>query len=158
MPAVRAECPGVRFLVLGEGPARASLEARAAELGVREAVVFAGTTNDLPPYYQAADIFVMLPDAEAGSIALLEAMASELPVVVSEAGGLGEVVGKRQGLRVDAQDATAIRSALVRLARDPRSREAMGRAGRQLVQQEYAWEALATRLLRIIADGHGYVP
>lgn len=150
LPALRPQCPNLRYLILGEGPEHAQLETRAAELGVREAVLFAGTTNDLAPYYNAADIFVMLPDAEAGSIALLEAMASSLPTVVSDTPGMRELVNDQSGVRVEIKNHSALVQALSMLARNPEMRRSMGLRGRALIEKDYAWTALAQRLITLL--------
>ncbi len=147
LPAIRTLVPNIKYLVLGEGAQKSSLLRRVAELGLTECVHFVGTTVDLPPFYNAADIFVMLPDAEAGSVACLEAMASELPVVVSNTGGFGEVVSRDNGYIVDIHDQDAIDNALVRLAREDERRKQMGKEGRQIVLNKFSWARIATQLM-----------
>ena len=150
LPHVRAQCPNVRYLILGEGGQRKALERRAEELNLQESVIFAGTTDDLPRYYNAADIFVMLPDAEAGSVACLEAMASGLPVVVSNSGGFGEVVDLNCGRRVDVHDTNMIASTIVELARVRVQRHQMGEAGRRIVLEKFSWAQIAVKLIRLV--------
>jgi len=146
LPALRMECPNVRYLVLGEGPERQTLKERAAELGVLQAIVFAGTTNDLVPYYNAADIFVLLSDAEAGSIALLEAMASGLPVVISDTPGMREIVNANCGIHVALDDRAALLRTLQILIQDTEMRRQMGLQARIRIEQDYSWQSLAERL------------
>ena len=150
LPHVRAQCPNVRYLILGEGGQRIALERRAEEWNLQESVIFAGTTDDLPRYYNAADIFVMLPDAEAGSVACLEAMASGLPVVVSNSGGFGEVVDLNCGRRVDVHDTNTIASTIVELARVRAQRDQMGEAGRRIVLEKFSWAQIGAKLTRLI--------
>jgi glycosyltransferase involved in cell wall biosynthesis len=145
LPQIRAQCPRVRYLIMGEGTERANLEQRAAALGVRDAIVFGGTTSDLAGYYNAADIFVMLSDEEAGSVALLEAMASGLPVVVSDNGGFREIVNASNGVAVNIADTQAIAASLIGLVRGASQRVALGMAARAHVRDHFAWNALATR-------------
>lgn len=147
LPNVRVRCPNIRYLVLGNGPERGVLEARAIELGVRDVVIFAGTTTELPGYYNAADIFVMLSDAEAGSIALLEAMASALPVLVPNTGGFGEVVNEMCGQFVALDDRESIIAALDLLTSNVEHREKCGTVGRQQILKAYSWERLVERFL-----------
>lgn len=146
LPALLARCPNVRYLVLGEGAQRPELERRVAELGLECCVRFAGTTADLPPYYNASDIFVMLPDSEAGSIACLEAMSSGLPVLVSNRGGFDETVDQRSGRAVDIDNQPAIVDALGALAGDVALRASLGAGARAVVQERFAWDRLAERL------------
>ncbi len=153
LPELVARCPNVRYLVMGEGPERQTLEHRAGELGVSAAVRFGGTTADLSWYYAAADVFVMLSDEEAGSVALLEAMASELPVVVSDNGGFGEVVDASCGRLVARDDRLMLVECLETLARSAALRCALGREGRRRVQAEYSWQALAGRFEDLCGSG-----
>lgn len=152
LPTIRAECPNIRYLVLGEGPDKERLLRRVAELGLQDTVIFAGTTNDLPRYYNAADIFVLLSDAEAGSVACLEAMASGLPAVVSATGGFGEVFTAANGRCVDILDRRAIRAAVLELARDAQLRTRLGENGRTTVIEKYSWPRIAERLLEQIGS------
>lgn len=150
LPQIRAQCPNMRYLILGEGAHKPHLQKRVDELGLRDAVIFAGTTNDLPRYYNAADIFVLLSDAEAGSVACLEAMASGLPVVVSNAGGFAEVVTGATGRVADIAARDEIASRLVELARDPGLRAGLGAAGRERVIEKFSWSKIAQDLQQIL--------
>lgn len=145
LPAVLEQSPNMRYLIMGEGTERETLERRVGELGIGAAVRFAGTTSDLTGIYNAADIFVMLSDEEAGSIALLEAMASGLPVVVSANGGFGEVVDTESGMLVERDDCAAVSHAIVTLARDADLRTGMGAHGRARILAEYSWGRLAQK-------------
>lgn len=150
LPTILRQCSNVRFLVLGEGPERLSLEARTKELGVHQNVIFAGTTDDLPSYYNMADIFVMLPDAEAGSVACLDAMASGLPVLVSASGGFNEVVSNESnGLTVDISKPEAIVNSIAGLAMDTGKRTRLGYSGRQTVVEKFSWGQIADQFLRL---------
>lgn len=156
LPKIRAHCPQVRYLVMGEGPERASLERRATELGVRDAVVFGGTTSDLTGYYNAADVFVMLSDEEAGSLALLEAMASGLPAVVSNTGGFGETVDTSCGARVTLAIESEIVQTLLCLVKDAGERVSRGRKARERVMDRFAWPRLSEGFIRIIMENQIY--
>ncbi len=149
LPAIRAQCPNVRYLVLGEGRDRERLQRRVAELGLDGSVIFGGTTADLPAFYNAADIFVMLPDAEAGSVACLEAMASGLPVVVSESGGFAEVVSVDTGRRVKHQDQATVIKTIAELVSRRALREDLGQTGRQRVIDRFSWERIGDQLYQL---------
>lgn len=92
-PTVLAACPRTLFLVVGDGPERERLAARAAELGVGSAVRFEGfvARADVPPYYRSADVFVAAYRRSNVSNTLLEAMAAGLPAVTVDNGLTGEV-------------------------------------------------------------------
>jgi glycosyltransferase involved in cell wall biosynthesis len=85
--------PDVRLTIYGQGPERSALEAQAAQLGIRERVVFAGHTSDAPTRLAAAGIFVMPSRKEGLPLALLEAMATGVPVAATKVGAIGEALG-----------------------------------------------------------------
>lgn len=87
-----ARHPACRFLLVGDGPERATLESRAAEDDLAGRVVFAGLQEDVTPYLAAMDVFMMSSRFEGLPLALLEAMAAGRPVVATPVGGVGEVV------------------------------------------------------------------
>lgn len=140
--------PHLKYLVLGQGEQELELRRMVEELRLDHAVVFAGTTSELEAYYNAADIFVMLPDDEGNSIACHEAMSSGLPVVVSDSGGFVESVPTTAGFLVAPDDAEQIDDALSRLIKAPLLRQSMGQAGRAHVLDNYSWEKTAERFLK----------
>lgn len=149
LPQIVANVPNIRYLILGDGPQKTQLQKRVAELKLDYTVTFAGTTPELPAHYNAADIFVMLSDAEAGSLACLEAMASGLPVVVSSTGGFNEVVDECSGRTVDKDNSAEIVQKLQGLAIDPVLRRNLGKAGRQRVIAKFSWERIGERLYQL---------
>src|SRR5262249_40385503 len=74
LPAIRAAHPGVQYLVVGDGPYRPELERQVRAMGLEDTARLVGATSDVLPYYQAADLFVMLSHGEAAPLAPLEAM------------------------------------------------------------------------------------
>lgn len=140
--------PQLRYLILGEGEQEPELRSMVAELRLDDVVVFAGTTSELEAYYNAADIFAMLPDDEGNSIACHEAMSSGLPVVVSDTGGFTESVPLTAGFRVDPNDTESIDDALIRLITTPAFRRTLGQAGRDHILGNYSWEKTADRFLK----------
>jgi glycosyltransferase involved in cell wall biosynthesis len=152
LPEIRKHCPKVRYVILGEGSHKPVLEQMVHELGLTDCVLFAGTTPDLVPWYNLADIFVMLPDAEANSIACHEAMACGLPVVVANTGGFGEVVTGQAGRLVDIYNRSMIASTIVELAELPELRHRMGLEGRHIIQERLSWEQIAERLIGIFEE------
>lgn len=101
LPILREHVPGVHYLILGDGPYRARLEALVSESGVTGLVTFCGSVSweELPDYYCLADVFVMVPrllgrkgDVEGFGIVYIEANALGLPVVASRSGGIVDAV------------------------------------------------------------------
>jgi len=150
LPELLQRCPNVRYLVLGKGEQEQGLRMRVQELGLEKIVVFAGTTPDLPPYYNTADVFIMLSDSEAGSVALLEAMASGLPVVVSDAGGFREVVDDSTGWISPLENPGRLVELLAEAVSSPIERERKGQAARQRILNRYSWSSLANKLIQLL--------
>ena len=127
------------WVIAGEGPLRSELEERAAKLGVPAS--FVGHV-DIPELFQRADI-VVVPSLwdEAFGLVAVEAMASQTAVVVSDGGGLPEVVGDT-GLVVPRGDVGALHSVLRRLVDAPAERFALGVAAARRAAAHYSIERM----------------
>jgi len=132
----------VRYVVVGDGDLRASLEVYAEELGIRGQVVFTGYRTDMATIYAALDIVALSSDNEGTPMSLLEALASGKPVVATDVGGVRDCVPEDCGLLVPRGDSAAMAAALQALLADPHRRQAMGERGRQLMQKERSWDAM----------------
>lgn len=152
LPQIRAQIPSIRYMVLGEGPEKEQLRQRVAELGLDTCVMFAGTSTNLPFFYNASDIFVMLSDAEAGSVACLEAMSSDLPVVVANTGGFSDVVDETMGRIVDIRNQQEIAAAIIELAGNSALREQLGAAARERILNQFSWSKIAEQLIQICQE------
>jgi len=150
LPRICSTNPRIKYMILGDGAYRAHLENKVKQLKLESNVIFGGTTASLSDYYKLADIFVMLPDAEANSVACHEAMASELPVVVADTGGFTEVVTSASGRLVNISSRDAIVEAILELARDRDLRQRMGRAGRARILADFTWERTAEKYLELM--------
>jgi L-malate glycosyltransferase len=146
--------PALQLLIVGDGPQRAELEALAATLGIAERTRFVGAVPhaQVPQWLQRMDIYVAASrlDSESFGVAVLEACACGLPVVVSDAGGLPEVVLTGQtGLVVPRDDVPALTQALQQLMADPAQRHRLGDAGREHVLRTYRWPHSVDRMLAV---------
>lgn len=133
----------VHVLLLGEGPERETIEAAGRDLSRRLHLV--GHQSDPEPYYRAMDVFCLSSDTEQMPVALLEAMACELPVVSTPVGDVASILPPEQEsyLADLAPDgAQAMAAALDRLAHDPAQRSALGRANRERVAADYSFEGM----------------
>ena len=133
-----------RLLVVGGGPQRTELEALAGELGIASRTEFAGAVAhaDVPAWLNRFDVYAAPSrlDSESFGVAVIEASACALPVVVTDVGGLPEVVCEGEtGLVVPRDDVPALQAALKRLLLDAALRARLGRAGRARVEREYEW-------------------
>ena len=118
--------PDVHFLLVGDGPLRAELEALAADLGLAGVVHFLGTRDDVADLLAAADVFVLSSRHEGLPIAMLEAMAAGLPSVLTAVGGIPDVVaGGRAARLVSPGDPPSLATSIVELVGDDPLRRAM---------------------------------
>jgi glycosyltransferase involved in cell wall biosynthesis len=129
---VRQEFPHVRFVLVGQGPLEAEIRALVQRRGLEGTVLFAGHRSDVPRVMSASDVFALASLHEGLSIALLEAMAVGTPPVVTDVGGLAEVVTSgRDGLVVPPRQPDELASAIGAMLRDPELRARLGRAARR---------------------------
>ena len=87
-----ASMPDLRLWMVGDGSERAAMERLAAELGIVEQVTFWGQQLDVAPFFSAADAFIMSSKSEGLPISLLQAFSLGLPAIVTDVGGMAEVV------------------------------------------------------------------
>jgi glycosyltransferase involved in cell wall biosynthesis len=144
---------GIKLLIAGDGEERNSLAALAQSLGLERQVLFAGfvPNSELPRYYSIAQaaVFPTLAD-EAFGISICEAMACGLPVVASRVGGIPELVGDGDsGFLVQPGDPEELAEKIERLMLDDSLRRRMAARGAQVVQEQFTWEKVADRLLRV---------
>jgi len=134
--------------IAGDGPELPHLKERLAREGLEDRVRFLGwrSAEQLIEEYQAASLFVFPSRHEGMPNALLEAMASGLPVIASSIAGNEElVVSGETGLLVQAEDTNALQAALRLLLNDEQRRERMGRAGHARAAEMYGWSAAASQ-------------
>jgi glycosyltransferase involved in cell wall biosynthesis len=121
-----AEVPDLRLVLVGQGALESQLRRQVSSFGIQDSVIFTGFREDAPRVATAFDVFALPSIHEGLSIALIEAMALGKPAVVSEAGGLSEVVRNGvEGLVVPPRRPDRLADALLSILRDPARREAM---------------------------------
>jgi glycosyltransferase involved in cell wall biosynthesis len=127
------------LLLAGSGPLQSDLESLARELGIENRVVFLGEVSDVRLVLAASDCKVLASEAETFSMAMLEAMAMELPVIATRVGGSAEAITEgRTGFLITPGSATELVSKLAELFSDEVQRIAMGRRARETVVEHFA--------------------
>lgn len=153
--------PKWAWVVLGEGTEKAALQARIAALhaaGTRFGphVHFVGWVRkdpELHAYYARADVFVHATHYEGSSIVTLEAMAHALPVAATRTGGIPDkVTTGENGFLVEPGDVAGLALAIAPLAADADLRRRMGRAGRERVERDFSWRAIADRTIAVYEE------
>jgi phosphatidyl-myo-inositol dimannoside synthase len=157
---VRQQIADIRYLIVGEGPYRPTLEALVAHHGLGPQVIFAGSVPDdeLVGHYALGDVFIVadreMPDGETEGFGLvfLEANACGLPVIAGKAGGsVDAVTDQVNGLVIDGQDTAAIAQAVITLFQDHALRRRL-RSGGIDVARAAGWDLRVGRFLRF-CDG-----
>lgn len=158
---VHAAIPQVVFAIAGEEHDRSygtELRELVGSLGLGSSFVFLGGVDDVHSLLQSADIFCLPSRSEGLSNALLEAMACELPCVVTRVGGNPEVVvDGKTGYIVENEDAESAAAAMLELLRNPSAARRMGAEGRRVVQERFTTEAMIQTLVnsyeRLLVSG-----
>ena len=127
---VRNSVPNAELLLVGDGPEREQLEALTCDLNVAEVVRFVGAQADVVPYLAAMDVFVLSSKRESLGLVIPEAMASGLPVIVTDLPGPRRVVADGEaGLLVPPENPPELAAAMIRLASDPAQRKKLAETG-----------------------------
>jgi len=139
--------PAAHLVILGEGPERSGLEAAITARGLEERVHLVGHQSDTAPWYRLMDIFAISSDSEQMPVALLEAMASGLPVVSTDVGDVAHMLPDEQrefvvGGDEEASRESDLRRAFETLLRDPTARASLGRSNRERAQERYSFELM----------------
>jgi len=141
-PSVRTEYPQAQLLIVGEGEEGFRLKRLA-----KDGVIFVGLVDDVSPYLQAADLFVLPSATEGLSNALLEAMSTGLPVVATSIGGAQELIDhKKNGWLIPPENMTELQEAILYLFGNEQDRFRMGEQARQKIVGEFDLNLIARRL------------
>ncbi|MFH1678058.1 MAG: glycosyltransferase, partial [Candidatus Omnitrophota bacterium] len=118
----------IKFILIGDGVLRKTIEAMIVKLDLKEQVILTGWREDIPRILSTIDAFVLTSLWEGLPISVLEAMAASLPVLVSDTGGVKEVVAEgKTGFLVAPGDTRMTAEKLTRLLKDKRLREQIGK-------------------------------
>jgi phosphatidylinositol alpha-1,6-mannosyltransferase len=158
LPEILARHPDTRYVVVGDGPHRDALEARAARRGVTRSVIFAGRVprEEIAAHYRLATVFVLMSRStgrydglEGFGLALLEASSHGVPVVGGRTGGIPEAVRDGQsGLVLPPEDPRGLARELNALLADPERRRRLGDYGRRFAS-EHGWDRTAAAVRRL---------
>jgi len=142
-PEILRRFPDAAFEIVGGGPELQSLLARAEQHGVLHAFTFLGHRDDVGARLAGADIFVLPSRSEAFPNAVLEAMATGLPIVASGVGGILELIDDgRTGLLAPAGDSQALADRICRLMADPVQATRLGAAARDAARAGYSFDRM----------------
>jgi glycosyltransferase involved in cell wall biosynthesis len=139
-------------LLIGDGPMRAAVEARARALGVGDQVRITGVVDDVRPHVAACDVLALCSSTEALSLAALEAMSMGRPVVHTDVGGAAELIQSGEnGFLVPVGDTAALVERLAQLA-DGNANCRMGRLARRTIEQRFSERLMLSSYERLLRE------
>lgn len=138
--------PNILLLIVGDGEERDNLQMICHELEIAERVKFVGASSDIPNLLAAMDVFVLSSRAEGLPLAMLEAMAASLPVVVTRVGAIPEVIGNdNAGLLTIPGNASDIANKLRQVISNPDLAKKIATRGNRLVKEQYGLNVMVDR-------------
>ncbi len=151
MAALRKDFPQWQLIVIGDGPQREALEARAEELRLSGDVTFAGNQDNVPEWLSALDLFTLPSYGDEGvPQGIMQAMACGLPVVSTPVGAIGEAVQDGlTGLMTQPRNATALAASLAKLMADHALRQRMGAAGLEYARANFGIDIMLDQMLAL---------
>jgi glycosyltransferase involved in cell wall biosynthesis len=153
MCTVLTEHPFSKCIIVGDGPLRNELIARACKLGICDSVEFIGHVEEVRPYYEAADIFVLSSSKEGLPLVLSEAMAYGLPCVATDVGGNAEIIAHGEtGLIVEPGNPAKLASAILYLLNNGDLRRQMGQKGKVRAHHYFDINENIARITEVILN------
>jgi glycosyltransferase involved in cell wall biosynthesis len=151
---VRAARSDVRLLIAGGGGREGEVMAVVEKMPDREAIEFLGVVerSAVPALMRGISVFAAPSFGEPFGMALLEAMASSKPVVVTDAGGPRFIVDPEGGRKVPVEDPAALAEALLDVLQSPERARAMGAYNRRAIETTYAWDRVIEKIENVYAS------
>jgi glycosyltransferase involved in cell wall biosynthesis len=138
--------------IFGDGPLREPLQNKIDALGLRDCVVLAGHTEELPDVLPSAGVFLFPSSREGLSVAVIEALAAGLPVVATDTGGIREqVVDGWNGYVVPVSDVGGMQEAIIRIVTDRELRDALGARSAELAEEKFEQNVMISRYRDLFA-------
>ncbi len=154
MPKVTKRFPNAKFIISGKGQSdeMQKLNAYADKLGVKDNIIFTGYYPDkkLPLLYQAADVFAFSTFYEHHPFAVLEALATGLPVVTTTVGGIPETIESgKNGLLVEPFNPRQFSEKILYLLEHPADASEMGAQARKIIVENYDWRIVVKDAMKV---------
>jgi glycosyltransferase involved in cell wall biosynthesis len=148
--AALSSMPGLRLWMVGDGSERSALESLAKELEIAAQVTFWGQQLDVAPFFSAADAFIMSSKSEGLPISLLQAFSLGMPAIVTDVGGMAEVVRlAKAGFTTPAADAGQMAAAILRLAGNTAEREQFSRNAEAAFHERFTLETMVDAYMEL---------
>ena len=152
MPSIFKDHPNYKFLIVGDGPSKKSLEEQAKKLNIENKVIFTGKVpwNEVPKYYNLGDVFVNASITETQGLTFIEAMAAEVPVVAKYAPNLSEFIkNHKNGILVKKN--ADFKNAIVDVIENKNLKETIIKGGNETAK-EYSIEVFGDKLEMLYSE------
>ncbi|HEV2710975.1 MAG TPA: glycosyltransferase family 4 protein [Edaphobacter sp.] len=150
---VLARLSSTRFVIVGDGPDLDKTNSLIDELGIRSNVSLAGRRENMASVYASLDLMVSSSRQEGLPMAILEGMASGLPLVATAVGDVPMVViDGSTGAVVRSEDVKLLADAMIQLLQDGKLRDCFGTAGKRLVKEQFSAERMATNYMDVYSE------
>jgi glycosyltransferase involved in cell wall biosynthesis len=147
---LKDRAPKIKIVIVGKGSLEMDLDQQARDLGVADLVFFLGFREDVPRILASLDLFVMSSHLEGLGTSIMDAMASRLPVVATQVGGIPEVViHEETGFLVPPRDPDALAKAILKIHQNPDLGRRLGERGYEVVHEKFSAEAMARRIIAV---------
>ncbi len=147
---LKERTPKIKIIIVGKGSLELALDKQARDLGVDDLVFFLGFRDDVPRILASLDAFVLSSEQEGLGSSILDAMASRLPVVATEVGGIPEVVIHNEtGFLVSPRSPRALAEAILSLYQDRDLARRFGERGYQVVHEKFSSLAMTRGIIAI---------
>jgi glycosyltransferase involved in cell wall biosynthesis len=144
---LKKDIPNLKVVFVGSGPLEKEIRTLILTLGLEDRFVFAGQRTDVTDYLSVADVYVISSLLEGLPMALVEAMISEVPAIVSDFAAASEViVPEESALQFKRGDARGLADQILRYYRDPGLRTAFARAARQRAENLFSLQAMTQKI------------
>lgn len=151
--SIRSDQPRARLLIIGDGPDRGMLQKLTAELGLTDAVIFAGYQGAPRDFYHLMDVFVLASAHEAFGLVLVEAMLSGVPVVATEVGGIPFVLDHgKAGILVPPLQPREIADAVLSLLVDYEAAQSYRCAGLERARSAFSADRYVNDIAELYAE------
>jgi L-malate glycosyltransferase len=151
----RNEDKKIKLLIVGDGSLRSIILRKIEDSPYKNDILLTGKVKfaDIHKYHNVLDIYIAISLSESFGVAVLEASACEKPVIVSNVGGLPEVViNEVTGFLVPAKDPVSTALKIEELIKNPELSMKMGKAGREFVNENYNWKKCVNQMMDIYND------
>lgn len=150
---VNKRFPEAKLLIIGDGSYRHELELFVKEQGAGEHVFFLGTREDVPQLLNAIDIFVLCSISEGMPVTLLEAMATERPIVATKVGGIHEIIEHgREGILVESNNHELLAEAIADLLAHKDKAMRLGSSARKRLKERFTLAAMIEKYEEVYDD------